>query len=791
MSFFNRNLDVRYARKASLFALLASTTLASPAFAQAAEEAGSGDEIIVTAQKRAENLQDVPISIQALGQEKLAERQVASFDDYAKLLPSVSFQSFGPGQSQLFFRGISSGGDGLHGGSLPGAGLYVDETPVTTIANSVDIHIYDIARVEALSGPQGTLFGASSLAGTLRIITNKPDASKFEGGVDVQVNKFGKGEAGGILEGFLNLPVSENVALRVVGFYKKDGGYIDNIAGTRTYILGDTDPTTNLTINNAALVKKDFNPVETYGGRAALGIDLNDNWTVTPSIIYQRQTTKGPFLYDPRAGDLNVVDYIPTRNKDRWYQAALTITGQVGNWDLVYSGGYFERKVNNQSDYSEYTVAYDALAGSYYTNFVDAAGNFIDPTQRVILGDEYTKQTHELRVSSPQTDRFRITAGLFLQRQTDDIDADYVVPGLSRATTPIVVPPSTDSLFITRAFRVDRDYAMFADASYDVSDTLTINAGLRGFIAKNTFQGFSGFLSNSLSPICLPTTKTDRPCENFKRKQVESGETHRVTLTFKPNADKLLYATWSTGYRPGGNNRRPGINPYEADTLTNYEFGWKTTWLDRKLRINGAVFYEKWDQLQYGLSPVGSAGVTNIYNAGNARVYGIEGDVNLRLGGLTLSGAGTYIDAKLTTDFCQIGADGNPDCTLGAVAAPKGTRLPVQPKFKGTATARYEFPLGSFNAFLQGSANHQGGTRSYLTDAEAALLGNTNGFTTFDFSVGGALNNWTFEAFIQNAFDKRGSLSINTVCAPLICGAGARIYPIKPQIFGLKAGTRF
>lgn len=782
---------LRCATRASLITLLASTCLATPAFAQAAEEGASGDEIIVTAQKREENLQDVPISIQALGQEKLAERQVASFDDYAKLLPSVSFQSFGPGQSQLFFRGISSGGDGLHGGSLPGAGLYLDETPVTTIANAVDIHVYDIARVEALSGPQGTLFGASSLAGTLRIITNKPDASKFEGGVDVQVNKFGKGDFGGVLEGFLNLPISENAALRVVGFYKKDGGYIDNVPGTRTYILGDTDPTTNLTINNNALVKKDFNPVETYGGRAALGIDLNDSWTVTPSIIYQRQTTKGPFLYDPRAGDLNVVDYIPTRNKDRWYQAALTITGEVGNWDLVYSGGYFERKVNNQSDYSEYTVAYDALAGSYYTNFVDGAGNFIDPTQRVVLGDKYTKQTHELRVSSPQADRFKITAGLFLQRQTDDIDADYIIPGLGRSATPIAVPTSTDAIFITRAFRVDRDYAMFADASFDITDKLTINAGIRGFIAKNTFQGFSGFRSNALSPICLPTTKTDRPCENFNKKQVESGETHRVTLTFKPNDDKLVYATWSTGYRPGGNNRRPGINPYEADTLTNYEFGWKTTWLDRKLRINGAVFYEKWDKLQYGLSPVGSAGVTNIYNAGNARVYGAEGDISLRLGGLTLSGSGTYIDAKLTTDFCQIGADGNPDCNLGAVAAPKGTRLPVQPKFKGTATARYEFPLGSINAFAQGSANHQGGTRSYLTDAEAALLGNTKGFTTFDFSVGGALNNWTFEAFIQNAFDKRGSLSINTVCAPLICGGGARIYPIKPQFFGLKAGTRF
>ncbi len=786
------NFQALPARRHAILALLGSTILVtSPAFAQAAAEEASSDEIIVTAQKREENLQNVPISIQALGGEKLAERQVSSFDDYAKLLPSVSFQSYGPGQSQLFFRGISSGGDGLHGGSLPGAGLYIDETPVTTIASSVDIHVYDIARVEALSGPQGTLFGASSLAGTLRIITNKPSADKFEGGVDVQINQFGKGDTGGIFEGFVNVPLTSQIALRVVGFYQRDGGYIDNIPGTRTYTLSDADPLTNITINNAALVEKDFNSVETYGGRAALGINLDDNWTVTPSIIYQHQETKGPFLYDPRAGDLNVVDYLPTMNRDRWYQAALTIQGKLGDWDVVYSGGYFERKTSNQSDYSEYTVAYDAL-GTYYTNFPSVTGGFIDPTQIQIVGDKYTKQTHEFRVSSPSTNKFRMTAGAFLQRQTDDIEADYIVRGLNQTTFPIVVPPSLDSLFITRASRVDRDYAAFFDASYDFTEKLTLTAGIRGFKARNTFQGFSGFLSNTLNPNCLPTTKPDRPCENFDKTKKESGETHRVTLTYKADSTKLLYATLSTGFRPGGNNRRPGINPYDADTLTNYELGWKTTWLDRRLRINGAVFYEEWNKLQYGLSPIGSAGVTNIYNAGDARVYGAEIDFSMRVGGgLTLSGSGTYIDAKLTSDFCQIGVTGNPDCTLGVVAAPKGARLPVQPKFKGTTTARYEFDMGKFASFVQGSANHQGGTRSYLTTAEANLLGPTKGFTTFDFSIGGALNNWTIEAFIQNAFDKRGQLSINTVCSPLICGAGARVYPIKPQFFGLKAGMRF
>jgi iron complex outermembrane recepter protein len=203
------------------------------------------------------------------------------------------------------------------------------------------------------------------------------------------------------------------------------------------------------------------------------------------------------------------------------------------------------------------------------------------------------------------------------------------------------------------------------------------------------------------------------------------------------------------------------------------------------------VFYQKWKKLQYGLSPLGSAGVTNIYNAGDARVYGAEADVNVSLGRLNLSASGSYIDAKLTTAFCSIGANGNVDCNLGTVSAPIGTSLPVQPKFKGNATARYTFSLGSAKAFAQAVANHQSGTRSYLTVAEANLLGPTKGFTTFDFSAGATFGRFDIEAYIQNAFDERGILSINTVCVPSICGAGRRFYPIKPQIIGVKLGTKF
>ena len=254
-----RQLPMRSKTRIALSALLASTALgiAMPVMAQEAADEGNDDEIVVTAQKREQNLQDVPISIQALGQSKLEENQVASFDDYQKLLPSVSSQSFGPSQAQIFFRGVTSGGDGLRVGPLPTSSLYIDEIPVSTISGSVDFHVYDSARVEALAGPQGTLFGASSLSGTLRIITNQPDTTEFSGSVDAQVNKFGKGDFGGMLEGYVNAPLSDRIALRVVGFYQKTGGYIDNIPGTRTFTLDDGDPTTNLTVNNNALVEND------------------------------------------------------------------------------------------------------------------------------------------------------------------------------------------------------------------------------------------------------------------------------------------------------------------------------------------------------------------------------------------------------------------------------------------------------------------------------------------------------------------------------------------------------
>lgn len=792
--------------------LMASTALVwtAPALAQdaGADDAADAGEIIVTAQRRSESLQKVPVSLQALGEATLENRNVASFDDYAKLLPSVGFQSFGPGVASLSFRGINSGADGLDAGPPPTTGTYLDEIPITTIAFTPDIHIYDIARVEALAGPQGTLFGASSLSGTMRIITNKPDPSKVEGGWDVSLNKYGKGNMGGSLEGFINLPISDNAAIRLVGFYEKQGGYIDNIAGTRTFTLDDADPDTNLTVNNASLVKKDFNPVESYGGRAALKVDLDDDWSVLPQFIYQKLDSKGAFLYDPTKGDLKVTDYLPSFNDDEWWQAALTIEGKIGSWDLVYSGGYMKRNVVNEIDYSYYTVAYDSY-GYYATYFPDGAGGFIDPTQKQFLDYNYRKHTQELRISSPSDNPLRVTFGAFYQRQTNDIDAQYIVAGLNEvAPTPfwfssfgqIAGSPSelADVEFLKRLKRVDKDTALFAEGSYKLSDTITATAGIRVFWVNNSLFGFSGYHPwDTLSPRCLPAPnfKPWIPCANVVDPQSttatpnrtkESGETHKINLSWQVDPSKMLYATYSTGYRPGGVNRKQVAGPYKSDTLSNYEIGWKTTWAGGTVRWNGAIFYEKWKDMIFTLARPGDNGVNSLANVGGAKSVGIESDIVLRLGQLEITGSAAYIDAQLTEDFVE--ADGS---GVQTVVAPDGTRLPVQPRFKSTLAARYNFAIGSNDAFVQGTMNSQSGTRTFLLTRDNNATGNTSGFTTFDFSAGVKWGEFSIEAFIENAFDKRGVVTRNTACGPSFCGPFARNYPIKPQFFGIKIGQRF
>ena len=808
---------------------LASAVLTGNVFAASdapAADAADGalSEVVVTAQKRSEDLQKVPISLTVLSAQKLEEHQVVNFDDYAKFLPSLSYQSLGPGQAQIYFRGIASGNDGLHAGSLPATGVYFDEIPVTTIANTLDVHPYDIARVEALAGPQGTLYGASSLSGTLRIITNKPDPTRFEASYDITGNKYGHGDAGGEFEGFVNIPLADRAAIRLVGFYEHEGGYINNVSRSDTInygfaanpdsyygvnpegLYGLTGPLANYlptTYSNASAVRSHANTVSTFGGRAALKIDLNENWSILPQVVAQSQKTGGKFTFDPTLGDLNTGDYTLGFHKDRWYQSALTVEGKVANFDMIYSGGWFERKVDDLVDYSGYTIGYDQTAqlpgASYNDNYVfidPATGKPLYPMQYNLNHDKYTKMSHEFRVSSPADFPLRGTAGLFYQRQTDIIRAEYNGNSLPDIWA---VDGSPRVYYLSQQTRVDRDYAAFTELTYDLTPKLKLTGGIRKFWVENTLYGFFGFNLHyhTGERLCNPPVSSATiipgywPCVNVDKKVVEDGETHKLNLTYQIDPARMVYFTYSTGFRPGGLNRRPEVAPFASDTLVNLEVGWKTAWFDNRLRLNGATFYERWRGVQYSVQ--GANGITSIVNAGNAGVKGVEGEVQwLALDSLELSASGTYVNARITQNFCNL------DPVTEAVThncaapnAPAGTPLPVTPRLKANGTARYKFEFGGFQNYAQVTLVHQSSSTSDLRLLQNSWFGNLKPFTTTDFAVGTGKDNWHVEAYINNAFDERGILGRNAASASEYSYIYHHDYPIKPQLFGIRFGQKF
>lgn len=871
-------------RKSSILCLLAATTvltplaLAGPALAETSAEAGDEavlGEVIVTATRKSESVQKVPISIQALSTQELEERQVKGLSDLVALLPSVSFAGLGPGRQTTYFRGIVPAG-----GTYASVGFYLDDIPITG-TGTPDIHVYDLERVEALSGPQGTLYGAGSLSGTIRYITNKPKIGVFEAGYDVEGNKYGPGDIGGQLESYVNAPVSENIAIRAMGYYRRDGGFVDNTPNNGKFndgrssvlTLGDDNPATSYTLDNSSIAKNDYNTVREYGGRLIARWDVAPGWDVMPQITAQHQISNGYFGFDPRVGDLEVHDYDKTRNDDQWYQAALSVHGHIGDWELVSATGYHQRKTKLLNDYTYYTVTYDAFGPGYenYLQFFDKNGcsgtgaslrctSLINPTQYYHAKTYRDKFTQEFRVSTPKSWPFDVTAGAFYQWQKQENNTYYAIHGLDEIVgytqsgggdsnpagfgipvanggTMVLGTPAVkdDGFYITETNQIYHDKAIFAEGHYNITPTLKLTAGIRYFWTDYRVKGFAGVMGsarNTVTSLYVPTgaqgCQLPLPDErlqclnsNFAAKdQVgrydEKGETHKVALDWQITPTKMVYANYSTGFRPGGFNRPLRIRnlgvatvpSFKSETLTNYEMGVKTLWGDN-FRFNAALYYEEWDNIQYSVVVSGAQGAGMTGNAGKARVYGAEYDADLKLDKFTISTSGAYNDASLNGNFCNFALDTSTmaiaqlgSCTLGAtvagsnpptpqVAAADGTRLPRQPKFKGTTSIRYDTDLGEYSAYLQGAALYQTGATQDLNVADNALLGNTSGFVTVDFSGGVKKDNWTFDLFIQNAFDRRGQLTRNTFCSIAFCSGSSRAFPIKPQFFGARWGQKF
>jgi iron complex outermembrane recepter protein len=830
---------------ATLLAAVPAVHAADAASAGADAEAGGLQEVVVTAQKRVENLQNVPISVQVFDSQKLEQMNIVNLDDYVKYSPSISYvrtQGEGgngqPGESHIYIRGVVSGGDGNHSGSQPSVGVYFDELPVTTIDGTVDMHLYDIQRVEVLEGPQGTLFGASSESGTVRIISNKPDPTKFSAGYDVQGNRVDHGGTGYEFEGFVNIPLAPFAAIRLVGWLEHDAGYINNVPGTdanacifngvrtfptwagqtpQTYSCPTVAPVGAGSIDNYAWLRNAYNTVDTRGGRAALKFDIGENWSITPGIVAQKISTEGFFAYDPAVGEFDVTHFGPEDALDNFYLASLTVEGKVNNFDIVYATGYFKRDGSSVADYSDYSEFYDRVNGSG-AGWVGNNGNPIMPQQFVNGGGYFEKWSHELRVTTPSDYFLRATVGAFIQRQLHNIWQLYTMPGYGYTSTSLAgpdgfanalsVPGFPGSIWLTDEQRVDRDQAVFAQADWDILSNLTLTGGIRWYKYDNSLQGFFGYSAAYGGDTCFapPSTKY-APCTNLDSDVSDHGVVPKGTLTYKFTRDHLAYFTYSKGFRPGGVNRvsAPGTPPYQADYLENFEVGWKTQWFDHRVRWNGALFWENWKNFQF--SYLVPPSITAIANGGNARIKGFENELDIvPTEHLLITSNFTWLDPVLTQNYCGSAfAPGFTNCdntvTTGypflpggqwvGPIAPAGTNLPVVPKFKGTLTARYTWgAIAQWAPFVQAAFTYQTKTAPVLQAPTVAQIGMMPAWGMLDLTGGVDRGNMSLQVFVTNATDKLVQLTRFTESNP---NTNNQVYilPAQPRTIGIKWSQRF
>jgi len=748
----------------------------------------------VTAQKREENLQKVPISINVLGTETLEQQNVNSFEDAVRLLPSVAFATFGPGFGQVYMRGVANGGDGNHSTSLPSVGVYLDEQPITTIQGALDIHMYDIARVEALAGPQGTLYGANSESGTIRIITNKPDPTAFDAGLSIEGSTVANGDQGYLVEGMANVPLSDKAAIRMVGWARHDPGYIDNLPATRTF------PTSGASM--PSLAKENYNDADVVGARVALKIDLNDNWSITPGIMGQQTKSNGIYAEQRGLRDLAVEHWHPEKSDDRWAQAALTLEGKIANLDMTFAASYLKRNVDVDSDYSDYSYFYDTLYGSG-TAFTDNDGEYINPSQFINGKDHYTKWSTELRFTTPMENKVHAVFGLFAQRQTHDIEQAYKITGLDD-TADVTGADWDDTFWLTKQYRVDRDSAIFGEITWDVTDKLSLTGGARYFKYENSLEGFFGFgidnpYGSSTGEVsCFePNAFENGPCTNLDKTVEDKDTTFKINANYHITDDAMVYVTRSEGFRPGGVNRRGTFPPYVSDFLTNYEVGWKTSWLQNRLRFNGAIYHANWDDFQFSF--LGDNGLTNLTNAGSAKLEGVEVELQWAVtDSFSLFGGFALQKSELSDDFClSLGTNGKPlpeaECVANDPAefTPSGTRLPSTAEFKGNLTGRYEFSMGSLESHLQASLAHEGDRRTALLESENSVLGDGDAYTLVDLSFGVGKEHWQAELFVKNALDENASLYNYAECAVSVCGGIVYSIVTTPRTIGLKYSHDF
>ncbi|MFW8591495.1 TonB-dependent receptor [Glaciecola sp. 2405UD65-10] len=760
------------------YAIITALGASSVAIAQQAEESSSSsreiETIEVTATKRAESIQDVPVTVSALSGDALENLGVDNFQDYVEFLPNVVFQGTGPGQNEIYIRGAATTQTAISVSSVqalqPSVAFYLDEQPVSMQGRNLDVYAADIARVEVLPGPQGTLFGASSQSGTVRMITNKPDFNGFSGGVDVDASFTKGGEMSNSLEAFMNFTLADDLAVRITAYNDNQGGWIDNIlndpsnggyGGSAVVIdrisggvLSDPANTPTVAPDNTSLVEEDINDASYAGVRVGVAYEFNEDWDLLVQHTRQQLDTEGVFSYDPTLeGTSSVNRFVPDENSDKFGLTTWTLSGRLAQLEVVYTGGYLDREITSTIDYTGYTNG--GLFSAYYvcnyggdTAAADEA--CLDPTKFYKESTDTSRQTHEFRVNTDAENDWRITAGIFYDAQdlssvglfnianTEKFtDLERELQGGEGINSGGIIFPSEISFVNDISHGIDQ-IALFGQAEYDLTDTVTVSLGARWYEIEDSFKGATTTVDvagrlrafGTLDPADLAAVGEDASVINAA---IDSGQLevslldddgvltvddtiYKASIDWKANDDLLIFASYSEGFRPPVTNRVGGglatnqqgafegfrIPVYSTtDTLKNYELGMKGDFFEGILRVNATAYFSEITELQTSrYDPTNISFLVFTDNVGDAEIRGIDGDLTwLATDNLVIDASFSLLDTELT----RINDE------LAGIAPPEGSELPYSASFSGNVRARYFYELeNGLTAFVNGSLAYTG-----------------------------------------------------------------------------------
>ncbi len=761
------------------------------------------EEVVVTATKRSESAQDIPITIQTLGEETLDDLGIGNFKDYIRYLAGVTSGGRGPGRNEVFIRGVSAGKGGLKiagaVGLEPNVAMYLDEAPISMGGRNIDPYMTDMNRVEVLPGPQGTLYGASSQAGTVRLITNKPEFNEFSAGFDVSVSETSGADGSNAVEAYANIPIiDDTLAARIAVYNVKEGGYINNIRATKQIGLqnpgfGGVVPETRAVARNDQLAEGNFNDATYEGFRLGVRWAPNEDWDLQLQHTSQTIETDGVWDFDPTLGDLNSVSFQPDTAEDEFDLTTWTVTGRLASLEVIYTGSYLDRLVEGISDYSGY-----ADVGPYIPYYICDYPGYANCGAPAFYLDQYyntERTTQEFRLNTDMDRRLRLLVGVFYD-DTENIErGDWNYPAtVEQGFAPNApIPGATSSnpnarnpgvAFFNDFTRTKEELSFFGELYFDITDSLTATVGARRYDIEIGLNGSSNFANRDYgSGDANWGRNIDEVLKDSSPADL-SDTILKFNLQWDINDDIMVYGTWSEGYRPGGFNRNggsskvPGVGPfvpdfYQSDEVTNMEFGWKMSLLNQALRFNGSIYRVEWDAMQIGVLDFDISNLTFIDNVSDAEINGVEIDAAwLPTDNLSLFANLSFNDTELTDVPANI---------VGLES--EGSPLALAPELQYVLRGRYDWALSeNSGAFAQLVYQY---TDDQISSIVSGASFNMDSYSTWDATLGYSRDNWTITLFGENLSDERADLFISNEDDIV------KTTPNRPRTYGLRLSYRY